>query len=151
MLMAQAALQHVFSHAMGKKSVIYKQMGFPGGSAGKESACNAGDLALIRVGEIPWRRVWQPTPVFLPGVPPWTEEPDGLQSMGFQRPRHDWVTKQACTNKHKCIIFISICSPSLRWYPSEVVLAFLKGENLLNNYIFFIPSVPNKAKGNESA
>ena len=32
---------------MGKKSVIYKQTGFPGGSAGKESACNAGDLALI--------------------------------------------------------------------------------------------------------
>ena len=24
---------------------------------------------------------------------PWTEEPDGLQSMGSQRVRHDWVTK----------------------------------------------------------
>ena len=35
----------------------------PGGSDGKESACNAGDL----VREIPWRREWQPTPVFLPG------------------------------------------------------------------------------------
>ena len=23
---------------------------------------------------------------------PWTEEPDGLQSMGFQRVRYDWVT-----------------------------------------------------------
>ena len=23
---------------------------------------------------------------------PWTEEPDGLQSMGLQRVRHDWVT-----------------------------------------------------------
>ena len=23
---------------------------------------------------------------------PWTEEPDGLQSMGSQRARHDWVT-----------------------------------------------------------
>ena len=32
-------------------------MGFPGGSDGKESACNVGDLGLI-----PWRREW--TPVF---------------------------------------------------------------------------------------
>ena len=35
--------------------------------------------------KIPWRRAWQPTPVFLPGESPWTEEPGGLQSMGLQR------------------------------------------------------------------
>ena len=28
------------------------------------------------VGKIPWRRAWQPTPVFLPGESLWTEEPD---------------------------------------------------------------------------
>ena len=27
------------------------------------------------VGKIPWRRAWQPTPVFLPGESPWTEAP----------------------------------------------------------------------------
>ena len=32
-----------------------------------------------------WRRKWQTTPVFLPGKITWTEEPGGLQSMGFQR------------------------------------------------------------------
>ena len=32
-----------------------------------------------------WRRAWRPTPVFLPGDSPWTEEPGGLQSMGSQR------------------------------------------------------------------
>ena len=39
------------------------------GSDGKESACKAGGLGLFDpwVGEIPWRREWQPTPVFLPG------------------------------------------------------------------------------------
>ena len=82
-------------------------MAFPGSSAGKESACNAGDpdsipgwgrspgerivypfqyswtslvAQLVKnvptgrrtgfnpwVGKIPWRREWQPTPVFLPG------------------------------------------------------------------------------------
>ena len=30
------------------------------------------------------RRKWQPTPVFLPGESPWTEEPGGLQSMESQ-------------------------------------------------------------------
>ena len=30
--------------------------------------------------ENPCRRAWQPTPVFLPGESPWTEEPGGLQS-----------------------------------------------------------------------
>ena len=39
---------------------------FPGSSAGKESACNAGDPGLIPgVGKIPWRRNRLPTPVFL--------------------------------------------------------------------------------------
>ena len=39
--------------------------GFPVGSDGKKSACNAGDLGSIR--KISQRREWQPTPVFLPG------------------------------------------------------------------------------------
>ena len=42
-------------------------MGFPGGSDGKASARDAGDLEFDPwVGKIPWRRKWQPTPVFLP-------------------------------------------------------------------------------------
>ena len=41
---------------------------FSGGSDGKESACNVGDWDLISgVRNIPWRREWLPTPVFLPG------------------------------------------------------------------------------------
>ena len=41
------------------------------------------------VGKIPWKRAWQPTPVFLPGESPWTKEPGRLQSMWSQRVRHD--------------------------------------------------------------
>ena len=38
-----------------------------GGSDGKEFACNVGDLGWIsESGRFPWRRKWQPTPVFLP-------------------------------------------------------------------------------------
>ena len=42
--------------------------GFPGGSEIKASACNFGRPGFDPwVGKIPWRRKWQPTPVFLPG------------------------------------------------------------------------------------
>ena len=54
------------------------------------------------VGKIPWRRTWQPTPVFLPGESPWTEEPGRLQSMGPQRVGHDWMTKHSIA--HICFI-----------------------------------------------
>ena len=41
-------------------------MGFPGSSAGKETACNAGDSSLIPgLGRFLWRRDRLPTPVFL--------------------------------------------------------------------------------------
>ena len=68
-------------------------MGFPGGSDGKESACDTGDLGLIPVlgrssGEgmathssiLAWRISW-------------TEEPDQLQLMGPKRVRNDLTTK----------------------------------------------------------
>ena len=43
-------------------------LGFPGGSDGKESTCNAGDSGSIPAsGKIPWRREWKLTPIFLPG------------------------------------------------------------------------------------
>ena len=67
--------------------------GFPGGTSGKESACQ-----FIRhkrcefdpwVGNISWRRAWEPTLVSLPGKIPWTEESGWLQSMGLQRVGHD--------------------------------------------------------------
>ena len=41
------------------------------------------------VGKIPWGNAWQPTPVFLPGEAPWTEEPGGLQSIGSQTVGHN--------------------------------------------------------------
>ena len=41
--------------------------GFLGGSGRKNLFANAGDPGFDpRIGKIPWRRQWQPTPVFLP-------------------------------------------------------------------------------------
>ena len=56
-------------------------MGFPGGSDGKEYACNEGKDALEKgmathSSIVAWRI-------------PWTEEPGGLQSIGSQRVGHE--------------------------------------------------------------
>ena len=63
--------------------------GLPGGSAGKESARNAGDLGSHPwVGKIPRRKKWQPTPVFLPGEVHGQRSLAG--SMGSQRVECDF-------------------------------------------------------------
>ena len=68
-------------------------MGFPGGASGEELAyrCRRHKRPGFDpwVGKISWSRVWQPTPVLLPGESPRTEGPDGLQSMGSQTVKHD--------------------------------------------------------------
>ena len=65
---------------------VTKPLGFSGGSVVKNSPANARDRGLIPgYGRSPWRRKWQPTPVFLPGKISYTEEPGGLQSMGSQK------------------------------------------------------------------
>ena len=46
----------------------------------KNQAVNGGDIR--DAGSIPWRRSWQPTPVFLPGESPWTEDPGGPHPWG---------------------------------------------------------------------
>ena len=48
-------------------------MGFPRGT-GKNLTAKAGDVSkrhgfYLWLRKIPWRRAWQPTPVFLPGEP----------------------------------------------------------------------------------
>ena len=62
---------------------------FPGGTSGKESACNAGDLGSIPDREDPLEKKMA-THSSLPAWRiPGTEEPGGLQSRGSQRVRHD--------------------------------------------------------------
>ena len=52
-------------------SYVLSLIGFPSGSEGEESACNAGDTgdsgSIPGSGKISWSKEWQPTSVFLPG------------------------------------------------------------------------------------
>ena len=65
-----------------------KPKGFPGGSESK-SACNAGDPVRSLGQQDPWRRKWQPTPLFLPGK---SLGERTLEPMGSQRVGYDWET-----------------------------------------------------------
>ena len=81
-----------FSGPPSSSSPLLGLWGFPGGSAVK-------DLPAVQepmetrlapwVGKIPWRRAWQPTPVFLPGEPQGKESLVGYSSRG-RRARCDW-------------------------------------------------------------
>ena len=71
---------------------IYKTEGFPGGSNGKESACNAGDPGSISgSGRSPGEGNVTHSSTLACKIP-WTEKPGRLQSMGSQRVGHDSAT-----------------------------------------------------------
>ena len=59
----------------------------------KESSCQCRGLRrrgfYLCVGKIPWRRKWQPTPVFLPGKSHGRRSLVGYSPWGSQRVRHD--------------------------------------------------------------
>ena len=96
-----SASAHTYAHVC-----VY--MGFPGGARGIESACQWKRCRRRGfdpwVGKIPWRRAWQPTPVFLPRIP-WTEEPGGLQPIESQRFGHDW-SNLACIHAWSVLLKI---------------------------------------------
>ena len=64
---------------------------FPGGSDGKESTCNAGDLGLIPGLEEPLEKGMATHSRIFTWRIPWTEEPGGLQSLGSQRVECDFI------------------------------------------------------------
>ena len=70
-------------------------LGFPGGSDGKESTCNEGELGSVPgLGRSPGGGHGNHS-----SIPawksPWTEKPGGLQSMALQNVRQDRATKQS--------------------------------------------------------
>ena len=70
-------------------------LGFPGGSAGKESAHNERPGFHSWVGKIPWRREQLPTPVFWPG------EFHGLYS--------PWGSKESDTTECLSLAYVYVC------------------------------------------
>ena len=71
------------------KTPSLEEKDFPGGSAGKESACNVGDLDLIPgSGRSLEKRMAVQSSILVWRIP-WMGEPSRLQSIGSQRVRRD--------------------------------------------------------------
>ena len=81
--------------------LIYKQYNiynkiymFPGGTSGKKPTCQCRRDKRRGfhpwVGNITWRRAWQPTLVFLPGESHRQKDSGRLQSTGWQKLGNDW-------------------------------------------------------------
>ena len=79
-------------------------MGVPGGSDGKESSWNAGDLGSITEwGSYPRRRKWLLTPVFLPG------EFHGQRSLVGYSPWDHWELDTTEATYAYVHIFLCVC------------------------------------------
>ena len=72
----------------GTRGLLLWLMDFRGGSAGEESACNAGDLGLIPGWEDPLEKGKVTHSGTLAWRIPWTGSP-----WGWQRARHDWAIR----------------------------------------------------------
>ena len=69
-------------------------MGLSKWHSGKEYACpGKGQRFDLWVGKIPWRRKWQPFPVFLPKKSHGQRILAGYSPWGHKQVRHDLVTK----------------------------------------------------------
>ena len=95
LLATQGTLKNLLQHHSSKASIqLIQYVGFPGGSVVKTLSANAGEVGSTQVRKIPWRRKWQPTPVFLPGESHGQRSLEGSSPWGCKRVRHDLVTKQ---------------------------------------------------------
>ena len=86
-------------------------LSFPGGTSGKESACQCRRCKRHDfnpwIGKILCEEEMATHSSILAWKIPWTEEPGGLQSMGLQRVRHDWTHTQdrLCTAPEDSRVF----------------------------------------------
>ena len=85
-------------------NVYFSHRGFPGGSSGNEPACKYRRPKTCRfnpwVEKIPWKRAWQPAPVFLPGEFHAQKSLAGW-SIGSQRIKYDWSDLTAAAGIHR--------------------------------------------------
>ena len=84
------------------KPPLFHSRGFPGGATGKEPTWQCRRCKRRRfdpwVWKIPWRRAWQPTPVFLPGESHGQRSLMGYSPIGHKESDMTEVTWHACTS-----------------------------------------------------
>ena len=98
--------------------VVLPYLGFPDGASGKEPACQFRRCKRWWlhpwVEKIPWRREWQPTPVFLPGEPhdrgPWWAIVHGVAKSWSQL---KWLSAHS-------LIYHGYVKKKTQWMPNNI-------------------------------
>ena len=108
----------------GKLAGHLRVLGFPGGTSGKESACQCRRHKSCSfdpwIGKIPWSGMAAHYSVLAWSIP-WTEEPGRPQCVGSQRVGHDWSdlacthAEGPCTGVHSVPMCSLLCSLVLEW------------------------------------
>ena len=105
MVLTAAWKTNTVPHQICQKS--FERYSFPGGSDGKESTHNAGDLGSIpELGRSPGGGHDNPLQYSCLENPGGPQEPGRVRSMELQRIGHDWMTKHKHIHNMQCIILI---------------------------------------------
>ena len=88
-----------------KTGTFLKGWGFPGGSAVKNLPAVQEMQVRFLVRKIPWRRKWQPTPVFLPEKNPTDRSLVGHSPWGCKESNTTEATEHACIKRLKIFFF----------------------------------------------
>ena len=121
---------------------MYK--GFPSGTSGEESTCQCRRHKGCRldpwVSKIPWRKKWQPTPVFLPGEPMerslagyrlWGHKESDVTEQGHTHTRTQCINEKPLNNhdihysiNYSYLLFWGFQNNCRRrqWHPTPVLL-----------------------------
>ena len=104
--------------------------GFPGGTGGKELARQCRRRKRQRfnpcIGKIPWRRAWQPTPVFLPGESHGQRNLAGYNPWGRKESdTTEWLTHTARAHTHTGVAFVVVVIICI--YPAWCLFSELPG------------------------
>ena len=105
-------------------------LGFTGGSNGKESACNSGDLGSIPgLARSPREERYlekNTLSSILAWRIPWTEEPGRIQFMGSQRVRHDWATFTQLTSLTLELFLLLVNRQETYWVGQKACFSYRK-------------------------
>ena len=85
--------------------------------SGKESACQCRRRRFdLWIRKIPWRRKWQPTPVFLPGKSHEQKSLAGYSPWNLKRVGHNLVTEQQQLNTYVWLFIVFPPIHAFRFY-----------------------------------
>ena len=114
-------------------------LGFPGGSDGKESTCDAGELGFITgLGRSPGGGNAAHSSILAWRIP-WTEKPGGLQSWG-RRVGHDSETKHRCVSA-QLLSRVWLCDSMDCCLPGSSVYGIIKARIIGMGWYFLLQGI----------